>query len=206
MRLPAILAVVFACLFAGQVDAQCANGRCAPSGGPIRSAISAVVRPQVQYAAPVYQSECGPSSFVVGGRDKDGYVITSISQPSSKPLAAPGPVSLNALAAIGDAEIVAGFDRFDAASATGFRKAYLTSIKKAQDAGQLTAGQAFRLRLASLSPSFCKYAEQVATIELVTSGELSVEKVNAIDWDSLADFIIKILPVILEFLKQLGVF
>ena len=97
-----------------------------------------------------------------------------------------------------------------------FRRAMRKAIAKARKDGTINFRQAATLQTASFSPAFIDRAEELAVIQMALSGAPigdDVVPVNSdgqidrprIDWDKLGDFLVKILPVLLEFLLALGI-
>lgn len=91
-----------------------------------------------------------------------------------------------------------------------FRASLLKAVDRARDVGSINKVQYLRLRIALLSPSFLRNAEDLAITEAVSSGVLqteadgSVDRVG-IDWDAFADFLERIIPLILEILKMFNI-
>lgn len=94
-----------------------------------------------------------------------------------------------------------------------FRKALLTASRSAAEKGEITRLQALRIRIASFSPAFLDRAQEMCVVQMVFSGENqdqipynedgTVDQ-TAIDWEGLATFLERILPLILELLLSLG--
>lgn len=98
-------------------------------------------------------------------------------------------------------------------TADPFRHELVKAIRAASKDGTITKFQAFKLRIASLSPAFCERAEKLAVIQMVFSGESpesipynddGTVNVAAIDWAGLTEFIKVFLPLLLELLASLG--
>lgn len=146
--------------------------------------------------------------FRVGGRDADGMVITSIGKvctgETCNPTKSDVPVELQKSAAKLTSAISDPDLKSMVVTESGFRKSFVEAVKRAQDKGSITGAQAFKLRVASFSPGFVKQAEKIATVEGCCTGEIPYSSVGAVDWNALADFLERILPLILEFLAQLG--
>jgi phage terminase small subunit len=94
-----------------------------------------------------------------------------------------------------------------------FKMAFRSAITDARQAGKITVEDARDLRRASFSPAFVREAERLSVIQMVVSGENpelvprdTDGKVNTagINWDGLGKFLQLLLPLMLEFLKGLG--
>lgn len=84
----------------------------------------------------------------------------------------------------------------------GFRDALIAAIKQARDEGKLTAVQAISLRARAISPAFCARCEELAITEGIASGAIPFASNPAgIDWSGLKDFIVAIMPLIMELIK-----
>ena len=92
-----------------------------------------------------------------------------------------------------------------------FHRALIAAAQKQVRDGKLKRGDLIRLRVAMLSPSFRRQAEDLAIIQMSASGEdgLPIGEDGlvdraAIDWDKLLDFITKLIPIILDLIKALS--
>lgn len=94
-----------------------------------------------------------------------------------------------------------------------FRKALLSASREAVRKGTISRVEALRIRIASFSPAFLERAQEMCVVQMVFSGENQDEipfnedgtvDLTAIDWDGLATFLERILPLILELLLSLG--
>jgi hypothetical protein len=148
------------------------------------------------------------SSFAVGSRDKDGLVITSIAQPITAPVISTSVTNLVPVPVV--AEVAQEVSRADRRE---FKMAFRAAITDARQAGTLAVEDARELRRASFSPAFTREAERLAVIQMVVSGENpemiprdADGKVNAagINWEGLAKFLQLMLPILLDFLRKLG--
>jgi hypothetical protein len=83
---------------------------------------------------------------------------------------------------------------------------------KAQREGQLKRTDVLRLRVAMLSPAFRAQAEELCLVQIAASGEETPFEYaddgtiirTAIDWEGLAAFLEKVVPLILTLLKAFG--
>jgi hypothetical protein len=86
-----------------------------------------------------------------------------------------------------------------------FRRELLKAITEAARKREITPAQALRLRVASFSPAFLKTAEDVAKTQMAFSGEeVPVDdegKIEVRDWSAFFDFLVKLLPILLELIK-----
>lgn len=95
-------------------------------------------------------------------------------------------------------------DTAEVVLANPFRQALLKSAVSAVKAGQIKRIDLIRLRVATMSPAFLKHAEDLAIIQMAYSGDdVPVDEngtidETAIDWDKLAAFLEKIIPLILK--------
>lgn len=98
-------------------------------------------------------------------------------------------------------------------SGNNFSRAIVKAAVAAQRSGTISRVDLFRLRVAMLSPSFRQQAEELAIIQMAASGEETPFQYaedgtiirTAIDWEGLAAFLEKLLPLILTLLKAFGV-
>lgn len=98
-------------------------------------------------------------------------------------------------------------------SDTKFGRAIVSAGVKAQRAGTISRLELMRLRVAMLSPAFRARAEDLALIQVCSSGEELPFSLTAdgtidrtsIDWEGLAVFLEKLIPLILTLLKAFGV-
>jgi predicted ABC-type exoprotein transport system permease subunit len=88
-----------------------------------------------------------------------------------------------------------------------FRAALLKAAQASAKNGDIRRFDVMRLRVATLSPSFLKQAEELAVIQIVFSGEESEfvpfdsngkVEVNRIDWEGLIAFLERLVPLILK--------
>lgn len=95
---------------------------------------------------------------------------------------------------------------------TKFHNALSKAIKQRRQRGEISGIQAIKLRVALFSPAFRKRAEDLAVTQLVFSaGEPPMPldtngRVDrtSIDWDGLAGFLERLLPLLLQLLEFLG--
>lgn len=94
-----------------------------------------------------------------------------------------------------------------------FRRSLLAAANKSAKAGKLKRRQVLSLRVSTLSPAFLDAAKQVCVSQMFYSGvgEEFVPmtddgKVNmeGIDWDSFADFLERIIPIVLQLIEIFG--
>lgn len=94
-----------------------------------------------------------------------------------------------------------------------FGRAIVSAAIKAQRSGAISRIELMKLRVAMLSPAFRNRAEDLALIQVSASGEdlpftLTADGTidrTSIDWDGLAVFLEKLIPLILTLLKAFGV-
>lgn len=89
-------------------------------------------------------------------------------------------------------------------SANPFRRELLKAAQVAASKKEITRAQVIQLRVATLSPAFLAQAERLAVVQMAFSGdEVPVDgdgkiEVGKIDWEGLAAFLEKIIPLILK--------
>lgn len=76
-----------------------------------------------------------------------------------------------------------------------FRKALLESAKKARQDGEISFGQYFSIVVASRNPA---KLEAIKNAVHETAIEEGMATATAIDWDKLGDFLVKIVPLIIQ--------
>jgi hypothetical protein len=130
-------------------------------------------------------------------------VVAYVSEPKAvQPKSAPVAVSFD----LGDSPIV------ETSSGT-FHGAVIQAAVQAQKAGKINRRDLIKLRVAMLSPAFRSHAEDLALVQVAASGEDAPFKVNAdgsidrtsIDWQGLASFLEKLVPLIIMLLKAFGI-
>lgn len=97
-------------------------------------------------------------------------------------------------------------------SGTRFSRALVKTAIKAQREGKLKRTEVIRLRVAMLSPAFRAQAEELCLVQIASSGEETPFEYaddgtiirTAIDWEGLAAFLEKVVPLILTLLKAFG--
>jgi hypothetical protein len=97
-------------------------------------------------------------------------------------------------------------------SGTKFSRSLVKAAIKAQREGKLKRTDVLRLRVAMLSPAFRQQAEELCMIQIAASGEDSPFEYaddgtiirTAIDWEGLAAFLERVVPLILTLLKAFG--
>lgn len=89
-----------------------------------------------------------------------------------------------------------------------FRQALVKSAVAAAKSGKIKRIELIRLRVATMSPAFLEHAQELAIIQMAFSGDEvplgedgSVDEA-AIDWDKLASFLEKIIPLILQLIDK----
>ena len=91
-----------------------------------------------------------------------------------------------------------------------FHKSVVFAIGKQRQAGKLTMRQAVRLRTAMMSPAFRERAKELAVIQMAFSGgevpmnEAGFVDQTAIDWEGLATFLERLVPILLQLLAAYG--
>ena len=85
-----------------------------------------------------------------------------------------------------------------------FRRALLKAAQTAAANKEISRVQVIQLRVASLSPAFLAQAERLAVVQMAFSGEEVPTdadgkiEVSRIDWEGLAAFLERIIPLILK--------
>lgn len=115
----------------------------------------------------------------------------------------------------GEPSLAAGPDVVEAGS-DSFHRGVIRAAMQLRERGELSRREVLRLRVAMLSPAFRAKAKELAIVQMTFSGEESAQAPigsdgtidqAAIDWDGLADFIERLIPLILQLLEifaQLG--
>jgi hypothetical protein len=97
---------------------------------------------------------------------------------------------------------------------SGFRRAVVKAADGAAKAGDIRRLDAVKIRVATLSPAFLDRAKELAVVQMQASGSdldgLPVDaegkiEVARIDWDKLGDFLVKLLPLILQLIDMFSV-
>lgn len=141
-------------------------------------------------------------------------------QPQAQPVAAPAIVVNKAPETIVDRSqpkqmstaLAEELSEAEIESGTKFSRALVKAAIKAQREGQLKRTDVLRLRVAMLSPAFRAQAEELCLVQIAASGEDTPFEYSddgtiirtAIDWDGLAAFLEKVVPLILTLLKAFG--
>ncbi len=96
----------------------------------------------------------------------------------------------------------------------GLRRELLKAVVSARKAGKLSVREAIAIRVATFAPSFMDRVEDLCVTQMAFSDQGSeylpiaedgsIDR-TAIDWEEFADFLERILPLILELLKAFGV-
>ena len=122
-----------------------------------------------------------------------------VTQPT--PVSAPTPVSYDLPVS------------FEEVKDNPFHREVVKAAVAAQRAGKISRIELMRLRVAMLAPAFRERAEDLALIQVAASGEEMPFEVNAdgtinrasIDWQNLAAFLEKLVPLIIMLLKAFGI-
>lgn len=118
--------------------------------------------------------------FAVGQLDKDGAVISSIGSTVSPTIAQVGTQAIQPLA-IGDR--------------IAFRRALLEAARQAKKNGDITAVEFFLLSAASRNPATLDKMQQAVHEAAIEDGLATAQ---AIDWNSLIEFIERLIPIIIK--------
>lgn len=95
----------------------------------------------------------------------------------------------------------------------GFRRSLLAAITKARQGGKINAREAMRLRVACFSPAFLEKAEELCVVQMAMSveggeylefSEDGKVDTGRIDWEGLAGFLERIIPLLLDLFKAFG--
>ena len=97
-------------------------------------------------------------------------------------------------------------------AATGtFHAELLSAVTNARKAGSITRGQALRIRIRLLAPAFRQHCKELAMTQMFYSGDDGVPmnadgtiNETAIDWEGLAAFLEKMIPLILQLIEIFG--
>jgi hypothetical protein len=193
MRFPSILAVAIVCLLGGVSDAQ------------VLKRLAAPVKQLAQCFGPNCQQSQTFGGFVVGQRDADGAVITSVG-----PVADPAPMSPAAFSNPATADDYTHMHDYMSSaaksvgqvSALGFRSDFRQSLLKAarsERGKSLTAGEYFAIFVGSLNPAKMETARLAVIDSAIQDGVLTqADAAGAIDWEKLFELLIKYLPMILD--------
>lgn len=98
----------------------------------------------------------------------------------------------------------------DAVVGSPFRKALLEAGAKAVKDGKLKRIDLIRLRVATLSPAFLEHAQDLAIVQMAFSGDDvptnddGVIDAGSIDWEGLALFLEKLIPLLLRLIDALA--
>ena len=107
-------------------------------------------------------------------------------------------------AAVFAQEVVPKPDVVAEVSENKFRRALLKAAQTAAAKKEISRIQVIRLRVASLSPAFLVQAQQLAVVQMAFSGDdVPTDadgkiEVSRIDWEGLAAFLERIIPLILK--------
>jgi len=152
----------------------------------------------------------------VGSLDHDGLVIASVSAPITMPTFTPTiqaaltPIVIQSPSVVPVPVVTAAIET---RVSREFKQTLRSSITQARRDGKITIADALQLQTASYSPAFLREAERLAITQMVVSGENPEliprdddGRVDAagINWGELGKFLQMFLPLLLEFLKGLG--
>jgi hypothetical protein len=83
-----------------------------------------------------------------------------------------------------------------------FRKTLIKAAEEAQASGEITRGELFRLRFASLRPQVAAQMEKCCAEQATSEGLMpAAGNLNAFDWTQLLAFIKELLPLILQIIS-----
>lgn len=95
-----------------------------------------------------------------------------------------------------------------------FRRTLVAAAQKAAQKGEISRRDALKIRVASFSPAFLERVEDLCVVQMAMSGEdedaIPRDADGAIDrasinWEGLAAFLERILPLILQLIAAFGV-
>jgi len=187
MRFPSMLAsrcflpVVFLVLFSSVGSAQFKT--------PVRNALQKCFGPECQQSA----------GFVVGQVDpSDGALIVSVG-----PFVDLAPSMAPSLPVVGEVSIVNSADvsMLRVGNRMAFRKSLLAAGRNARDSGQITGLEFFLLSAASRNPATLEKMQAAVHEAAIEEGLATTQ---AIDWDSLIEFIEKLIPIIIKLIELFG--
>ena len=97
-------------------------------------------------------------------------------------------------------------------SSDSFHREIIRAASKLRVKGELSRAKMIRLRVAMLSPAFRQRAKELAVTQMAFSNSDAPIPVNsqgeidetAIDWDSLADFLERLIPIIVQLMSIFG--
>ena len=97
-------------------------------------------------------------------------------------------------------------------SSDSFHREIIRAASKLRVKGELSRAKMIRLRVAMLSPAFRQRAKELAVTQMAFSNSDAPILVNsqgeidetAIDWDSLADFLERLIPIIVQLMSIFG--
>ena len=116
-----------------------------------------------------------------------------------------GLFAAGSMAQLGNAPIVPKQDEIkvvEVKDGNSFHKSVIRGAIKAQRDGKITRKQLRRIRVAMLSPAFREQVKELATVQMLSSGESDkIPRIGEnIDWDALGDFLERIWPLVLQLL------
>ena len=105
-----------------------------------------------------------------------------------------------------------GFKISEVESKDSFHRELIRAASRMRAKGELSRGQVIKLRVAMLSPAFRQRAKELAVTQMVFSGSDEPIPVSddgtidetQIDWDKFADFLERLLPIVLQLLTIFG--
>jgi hypothetical protein len=97
---------------------------------------------------------------------------------------------------------VASQDEATPQSLASFRRSLIRAAEEAHDAGEITRGELFKIRISSISRPALRQMQQAVAEQAVHEGKIVAgSPMSAVNWDNLLQFIKELLPVILEIIK-----
>jgi hypothetical protein len=141
---------------------------------------------------------CGPNGCVVQPQRQPIFqpirqTILPAPRPTVVPTSAPVEVAIDGVEA-----------------SDSFHRSIISAAVSAQRKGEINRRDLIRIRVAMLAPAFRQSAQDLAVTQMVFSGgevplnEQGVVEVSRIDWEGLAAFLERLLPLLLELLRILG--
>lgn len=82
-----------------------------------------------------------------------------------------------------------------------FRKHLINAAEAAFHDGQMTRAQLIRIRFLSLNPKVCEQLEKVVREQIAMETGVTTQEIN---WDAIADFLVKIWPLIMQLIEMIG--
>lgn len=224
-RVAVLVAMVFALLFSPDAFGQCVNGVC-QMRTPVRSTVKAIVnaapiRSTIQAARPANWKVFSGGSVSCSGSTVAPSVSCSGSQIAptacycveqsfigSAPIVSVAPVvSVAPIVSEVVETSVASVSSSDAGALgvvsdrIAFRRSLKAATRNQVAAGNITPGQAMLLNGLAFFPAKCDAVMAAVHDAAIEEG---LATTAAIDWDGLASFIERILPIILQLIQLFG--